>query len=537
MYQARGSSEPEIMEQGLAIGTAIERPRSMDSRAEVSDTGAGLRELAWQNACVAATYWVLAALVKEYFSRFQMWPAPLWLPAGIAMFAAFSMGRRSWPGIFVGSLFTNAITFGEPVSWAAAISCGNVIAPIVAADLVRDQFRLEEAFARVSDALYICLAALLHGALSGLLGVTAIWAQGVVPVYSLPNKWLDWMLSDAGASLLVAPLLLLWRYQRPMREQLRTREFEFFMTTLSAIIAAGYLLFGSSGVRAADAGASFLVLLPLLWMSVRLSLRVAYPVFVAMMGTIIAGTMLGQGPFSGVERGGAFVIFAQMTIGFSASVLLLGSASNQQRAASEALRKLNLELETRVDQRTAELQDSQRQLEKAAFYDSLTGLPNRRLLEERFMFCGATARRHGHRFGLLLIDLDRFKAINDHLGHDAGDALLVETGCRLTAAVRECDVVARIGGDEFVVLLPETGDKTGIEAISHRILRALAEPLLFHGRELRTSASIGVALFPDHGVTWQTAYKAADLALYEVKRDGRAAWRWYEGPTAAGVRS
>jgi diguanylate cyclase (GGDEF)-like protein len=482
----------------------------------------------WQNAWVAATYWVLAALVKEYFSRYQMWPAPLWVPAGLAMFAVFSMGRRCWAGIFLGSLFTNALTFGEPASWAAVISCGNTIAPIVAAELVRDRFRVEEAFARVSDAIYFCLAAFLHGALSGILGVTTLWAKGVVPVHSVPDRWVDWMLSDAGASLLVTPLLLLWRYQRPVREPLRGRGFEFFVSASTAMMAVVYLLFGSSGVRAADAGTSFLVLLPLLWMSVRLSLSLAYPVFVAVMGTTMAGTMLGYGPFYGVERGGTFVIFAQMTIGFSASVLLLGGASNQQRAASETVWKLNLDLEARVEQRTAELRETQRQLEKAAFYDSLTGLPNRRLLEERFALCGAIARRRGDRFGLLLIDLDRFKETNDNLGHDAGDALLVETGRRLTKAVRECDVVARIGGDEFVVLVQETGDKGGIEIISRRILNTLAEPVLFHGKVVRTSASIGVAMFPDHGASWQLAYKAADLALYEAKRNGRAGCQWYE---------
>jgi diguanylate cyclase (GGDEF)-like protein len=216
-----------------------------------------------------------------------------------------------------------------------------------------------------------------------------------------------------------------------------------------------------------------------------------------------------------------------MTIGFSASLLLLGGASNEQRVAERAMRTLNLELEARVDQRTAELREIHGQLEKAAFYDSLTGLPNRRLLEERFAFCGAAARRRGDRFALLLIDLDRFKEINDNLGHDAGDALLVEAGCRLATTVRECDVVARMGGDEFVILLPETGDRTSVESVCTRILAVLTEPMLFNGRLIRTAASIGVALFPDHGATWQTMYKSADLALYEAKRGGRAMWRWY----------
>jgi diguanylate cyclase (GGDEF)-like protein len=208
-------------------------------------------------------------------------------------------------------------------------------------------------------------------------------------------------------------------------------------------------------------------------------------------------------------------------------MLLLGGAANEQRVAEQAMRRLNLELETRVDQRTAELRESQQQMERVAFYDCLTGLPNRRLLEERFAFCAAATRRSRHRFGLLLIDLDRFKEINDNLGHDAGDALLVEAGCRLKTTVRDCDVVARMGGDEFVILLPETGDRTSIESVCTRILSALAEPMPFKDCVMRASASIGVAVFPDHGETWQMIYKSADLALYDAKRSGRAAWRWY----------
>jgi len=288
-----------------------------------------------------------------------------------------------------------------------------------------------------------------------------------------------------------------------------------------------YLLFGTTGIRAADAGASFLILLPLLWMAVRLSLSVAYPVYVLVITATIVGTMSGRGPFFGVERGGTLAIFAQMAIGFGASVLLLGGAANEQRAAEDALRKLNLDLEGRVDQRTAELREIQRQLEKAAFYDPLTGLPNRRLLEDRFVFCRAAARRKGNRFSILLIDLDHFKDINDNFGHAAGDALLVETGCRLTTSVRECDMVSRIGGDEFVVLLPETSDQADVDALCRRILRRLAEPVPFNEHQLRISPSIGVALFPDHGATWQLLYKAVDLAAYQAKRAGRHTWQWY----------
>ena len=488
----------------------------------------GLRDLILKNIWTAGAYWLLAVVIKEYFSSYQMWPAPLWLSAGIAMFAALSMGRTSWAGILLGSYLTNALTFHDSAAWAAVLSCGNTISPIVAAELLRGRLRIHNIFASVEDVFYFSLCAISHGFLTATFGVASIWAQGFVVIEHTPHKWVAWMLSDVSASILLTPLLLLpfqeWLAPKPSARMLR----EFAASFLCSTVATGYLLLGTSGNRSADAGATFLILLPLLWMSVRLSLRMAYPVFAMVMGATIVGTMAGYGPFAGLEYDSRFTIFAEMTLGFSASVLLLGGASNEQRAAARAVIRLNEDLEKRVDSRTQELRETQRQLEKAAFYDALTGLPNRRLLEERFIFCSAAARRRGDQFALLLLDLDRFKEINDNLGHDAGDALLVEAACRLTTTVRECDVVARMGGDEFVILLPETGDRASIESVGTRVLSALAAPFLFQATTIKTSASIGLALFPQHGSSWQAIYKAGDMALYEAKRCGRAMWRWYE---------
>jgi diguanylate cyclase (GGDEF)-like protein len=476
---------------------------------------------------VAGVYWSLAALVQWYFSSYQMWPAPLWLPAGVALYAAITIGRWSWPGIFVGALLTDTFSFHEPLGWAAFFSFGNTLAPMLAAELIPHRAPRTSRFSRVSDAIFVCLACLLDGAIAATICATALCGKILAPPSVLVDKWFDWMLSDGGAAILLTPLLLLWGTRPTFLQVARKQAGAFLVTTATSILTVGYLLFGNTGIRAADAGASFLLLLPLLWLAVRMSLRVAYPVFVCVMLATIVGTMAGRGPFFGVQRGGTLIIFAQMAIGFGTSVLFLGGAANEQRAAENELRKVNLELEGRVEQRTAELKEIQRHLERAAFYDCLTGLPNRRLLEERFAFCAASARRKGEKFGILLIDLDHFKLINDNFGHDAGDATLVEIGSRLLRTVRECDVVARIGGDEFVILLPETSDRARIDAICQRVLEALREPVVLHDHRLNTNASVGVALFPEHATTWQEIYKAADIAVYHAKRAGRSTWQWY----------
>lgn len=184
-------------------------------------------------------------------------------------------------------------------------------------------------------------------------------------------------------------------------------------------------------------------------------------------------------------------------------------------------------LEQQVADRTAELVLSHRQLEEFAYFDVLTSLPNRRMFAEEFRKRLSLARRRGEPFALLLIDLDFFKQINDTFGHDAGDAVLVETACRLRIAVRETDCVARLGGDEFAILLFTAHDSAAIEAVCRRILDSFSVGIRFKDISLRSGCSVGIALFPDHGETQESLYKSADLALYEAKRTSRNVFRWH----------
>lgn len=212
--------------------------------------------------------------------------------------------------------------------------------------------------------------------------------------------------------------------------------------------------------------------------------------------------------------------------GLAALVVLLVIVAGQ-RLSTRLIRRRAEELGRLVDERTAELRESQFHLEQVAFLDSLTALPNRRMFTQEFGKMLARSERREGNFSLLMIDLDQFKRINDTLGHDAGDALLVETAARLKSAVREADCVARLGGDEFVVLLWGDQDKDTIDTICQRILDNFGSPVTFSGEEMKTTPSIGIAIFPDHGETQDSLCKSADMALYEVKRAGGNSWRWF----------
>ncbi len=224
------------------------------------------------------------------------------------------------------------------------------------------------------------------------------------------------------------------------------------------------------------------------------------------------------------------------TVGFKTAVILLGLilVALLIQARTLYLRQRQRELQALVNERTAELEkrskelrDSQQRLERIAYNDALTGLPNRRLFENELEHSVALAERDGPAFTLLLVDLDGFKKINDTLGHDAGDALLVEVSVRLKHAVRESDRVARLGGDEFALILAQTSEQAAVEQVCNRILASLAEPVVFKDCIMRVTGSIGSAQCPHQGSTMDELYKAADTALYDAKRSGRNMWSWY----------
>ncbi|WP_295958507.1 diguanylate cyclase [Rhodoferax sp.] len=175
----------------------------------------------------------------------------------------------------------------------------------------------------------------------------------------------------------------------------------------------------------------------------------------------------------------------------------------------------------------ADLHDNQEELEHLAQHDMLTGLPNRRLFQERLEKALAHARRYGEQVCLLFIDLDAFKAINDGYGHDAGDEVLKTVARRMQHMVREVDTVARLGGDEFVVLLGAAVSHSHLATIAGKLLTAIQEPIPVQAQELRVTASIGISRYPQDGQTAADILATADQAMYSAKLAGRAGYRFF----------
>jgi len=174
-----------------------------------------------------------------------------------------------------------------------------------------------------------------------------------------------------------------------------------------------------------------------------------------------------------------------------------------------------------------ERKQMEEQIHHLATHDALTGLPNRLMFGQLLNHAIETAKRYQRNFAVFFVDLDRFKIINDTLGHEAGDQLLKEVSQRFEKALRAVDIVARLGGDEFVILMEEIQNRDQVVALAKKILAVALEPVFIKGEECRVTASIGISLYPDDGEDEQTLMKNADIAMYFAKEQGKNDFQFY----------
>ncbi|MCK6391910.1 MAG: EAL domain-containing protein, partial [Azonexus sp.] len=175
----------------------------------------------------------------------------------------------------------------------------------------------------------------------------------------------------------------------------------------------------------------------------------------------------------------------------------------------------------------SERKQSEARIHHLAHHDALTGLPNRLLLDDRISQGILNSRRAKRQMAIIFVDLDRFKNINDTLGHEIGDSLLVQAAQRGLSVLREADTLCRQGGDEFVVVLPELAHRQDAAHIVRKLLAALCQPYLLAGHELTVSGSAGIALYPENGETASELLRKADAAMYRAKEEGRNTWRFF----------
>jgi diguanylate cyclase (GGDEF)-like protein/PAS domain S-box-containing protein len=198
-----------------------------------------------------------------------------------------------------------------------------------------------------------------------------------------------------------------------------------------------------------------------------------------------------------------------------------------EREADRRVQQVLGELERKVAERTAELEEAKARAQHLADHDALTSLPNRRLLEDRLTQALALSSRNRKSSAVMFVDIDRFKTNNDSLGHAVGDALLKEVAGRLVNQLREGDTICRIGGDEFVIVLPEVKRSSDVAHVAQKVIEQLSQPVTVEERELVVTCSIGIAVYPDDGRDAETLIRSADAAMYHAKERGRANYQFF----------
>lgn len=403
----------------------------------------------------------------------------LWPASGVTVSALLLRPRREWPfyiaAIGVADFTMDIVSAGFPTRVAYGLATANCLEPLLAATMLRRWLHARPDLSRLRDlGLFYGAAAVCGPMLSATVGSVWNWLMGDGSIWPFGGRW---FVGDSLGVVVVAPLILTVAGASFRPTLTFARRCAFALTFAVIALALPWRF-------AASAGLPFLVIPALSVTGILLGTRAAAAaVFVA--GAVVETlSTLGGGPFTGLLSAQMYLVACSAS-GLTAAALMAGLASR----------------------------------EEMALHDHLTGLANRRLLMDRFaVACSRLARRPGA-VGLMVVDLDGFKAINDEYGHAVGDRVLVETARRLQSVVRGEDTIARVGGDEFVILLDRVDDPGSLAALSDRLEQVITEPMGPEAARIRLGASVGYSYTEEHDELYETLLRHADDAMYAAKHE------------------
>lgn len=512
--------------------------RNEGAQGDLGPTWVGRAGIFGRNALVVGLIVLLTALNASIHLYV---PALIgWLPAGLALSLLLLLGPSVLPGVVTG-VFAGLLLVGGGLMVAGAHAAGTALAVYGVWRFVcpgRSERALALRVATLSRVLlvgaaaFVIVAVVFDGkAVTGMLapawlpaGAGAVRhahdaddtahaaSHGATPsahaaarhgessgaVHAVRDDFLEWILSEAIGVMLVVPLALYAFRWRAEAGRVEPRQPQAWLVLFALVTTTTAIYSGFIENQFGIVHTTLLVLPPAVWLALEFgALYTLVGNFVVLSITGV-GTALGHGPFKDHSAG-----LPILSVVYLFTTLMILASSAERRQAGVEIRRL-------------------------ALRDGLTGLPNRKAFLERVDQALAAAQRHGRRLGLLFIDLDDFKTVNDTLGHAAGDRLLVEVTDRLQACMRRDSTLARFGGDELIVLVEHIDGDESLRGVAARIADAMTAPFVLAGQPRRVSCSIGISRFPVDGQNSAELLRKADIAMYEVKASGRNGYRVYE---------
>jgi diguanylate cyclase (GGDEF)-like protein len=410
----------------------------------------------------------------------------VWPGTGIALAAFLILGYRVWPAILAGAFFVNLTTAGS-FATSLGIALGNTLEGLVGCYLVTRFACGRQSFERAQDIFkFAFLAGMVSTTVSATVGVTTLAFGGLADWTMYGSIWSTWWLGDAVGAVVVTPFVLLW-WQNPRLHWTREQRIELVFLFLG-LIFTGWIVFGGPFHSALQNYPLEYLCLPfLIWAAFRFGRRKAATAMCLTSVIAAWGTVHGFGPFAR-ESQNTSLLLLQAFIGLIAvTTMALAAEVTEHKRVDEYVRQL-------------------------AITDPLTGLANYRRLLDTLDSEIKRYERSGHSFALVLLDLDGLKKINDTHGHLVGTEALCRLANILRIHCRAIDTAARYGGDEFVLVLPETESSAAL-----RVANRIAERLSTDGGKPPVSVSTGTAVYPQDGKTIDELLAAADRALYLKK--------------------
>lgn len=451
-----------------------------------------------QVGLIAGVYFV-AAKASLLLAIPPGYATAVWPPSGIALAALLLLGNRVWPAVWIGAALVN-FTVNASAPLAALIGCGNTLEALAGAALIRRHIGVPYRFDSGEDVVKFVAISASSSIVAATFGVGSIALHGSLTSLEFFQNWWTWWEGDTIGIIVVTPLIVTWSVGEvadwPWRKKIEGACFALLLLVAT--------IFGGATERSTVYPLIFVIVPFIIWAALRFGQREVTLANTAACSIAIWNALVGRGPFV-VPSLNETLLLLLIFVGTVVTTGLVLSAVIGQRS------------------RTAEaLQRALRELEEQAIRDSLTGLYNRRYLRDFLARELIRARRGRVAVAVIMMDVDRFKRVNDTFGHDAGDLVLTEVAALLKKSVRGSDIVCRYGGEEFVLVLTEATPEIALRRCEEiQAAMKVLEPN-YRGRALGSpTASFGIALFPHHADDQDALIRASDEALYAAKRAGR----------------